>query len=39
VLTSVVNENFKGLRARRRIDFAPLTLLFGANQPPGAHHG
>src|SRR5215475_3997369 len=24
-------ENFKGIAARQRIDFAPLTLLFGAN--------
>ncbi len=24
-------ENFKGIAARQRVDFAPLTLLFGAN--------
>jgi hypothetical protein len=31
MLTSLEIENFKGIRARQRIDFAPLTLLFGAN--------
>ncbi len=31
MLTSVEIENFKGIGARQRIDFAPLTLLFGAN--------
>lgn len=31
MLTSIEIENFKGIAARQRIDFAPLTLLFGAN--------
>ncbi len=31
MLTSLEIENFKGINARQRIDFAPLTLLFGAN--------
>ncbi|RKI05072.1 AAA family ATPase [Corallococcus sp. AB038B] len=31
MLTSLELENFKGIAARQRIDFAPLTLLFGAN--------
>jgi hypothetical protein len=31
MLTSIYIENFKGIAARQRIDFAPLTLLFGAN--------
>jgi len=31
VLTALELENFKGVAARQRIDFAPLTLLFGAN--------
>lgn len=31
MLTSLLIENFKGISARQRIDFAPLTLLFGAN--------
>jgi len=31
MLTSLDIENFKGIAARQRIDFAPLTLLFGAN--------
>ena len=31
MLTSLELENFKGFAARQRIDFAPLTLLFGAN--------
>jgi hypothetical protein len=31
MLTSIEIENFKGIGARQRIDFAPLTLLFGAN--------
>jgi hypothetical protein len=31
MLTSLEIENFKGFAARQRIDFAPLTLLFGAN--------
>ncbi|RKG84396.1 hypothetical protein D7W82_22505 [Corallococcus sp. CA049B] len=31
MLTSLEAENFKGIAARQRIDFAPLTLLFGAN--------
>ncbi|MFO0726461.1 MAG: AAA family ATPase [Myxococcota bacterium] len=31
MLTSLEIENFKGIAARQRIDFAPLTLLFGAN--------
>ena len=31
MLTSLEIENFKGISTRQRIDFAPLTLLFGAN--------
>jgi hypothetical protein len=31
MLTSLEIENFKGIASRQRIDFAPLTLLFGAN--------
>jgi len=31
MLASLELENFKGIAARQRIDFAPLTLLFGAN--------
>jgi len=31
MLTSLEIENFKGIAARQRINFAPLTLLFGAN--------
>jgi hypothetical protein len=31
MLTSLEIENFKGIAARQRIDFAPLTLLFGPN--------
>jgi hypothetical protein len=31
MLTSLELENFKGFATRQRIDFAPLTLLFGAN--------
>jgi hypothetical protein len=31
MVTSIEIENFKGIAARQRIDFAPLTLLFGAN--------
>jgi hypothetical protein len=31
MLTAIEIENFKGIAARQRIDFAPLTLLFGAN--------
>ncbi|MCU0693192.1 MAG: AAA family ATPase [Polyangiaceae bacterium] len=31
MLRSLEIENFKGVAARQRIDFAPLTLLFGAN--------
>jgi hypothetical protein len=31
MLTSLELENFKGIAARQRMDFAPLTLLFGAN--------
>lgn len=31
MVTSLEIENFKGIAARQRIDFAPLTLLFGAN--------
>lgn len=31
MLTSLEIENFKGIATRQRIDFAPLTLLFGAN--------
>jgi hypothetical protein len=31
MLISLELENFKGIAARQRIDFAPLTLLFGAN--------
>lgn len=31
MLTSLEIENFKGIAERQRVDFAPLTLLFGAN--------
>lgn len=31
MIRSLELENFKGIAARQRIDFAPLTLLFGAN--------
>ncbi len=31
MLTSLEIENFKGISSRQRVDFAPLTLLFGAN--------
>ena len=31
MLTSLEIENFKGIATRQRIEFAPLTLLFGAN--------
>jgi ABC-type ATPase involved in cell division len=31
MLTALEIENFKGIAARQRIEFAPLTLLFGAN--------
>ncbi len=31
MLTSLELENFKGIATRQRVDFAPLTLLFGAN--------
>lgn len=31
MILSLEIENFKGIAARQRIDFAPLTLLFGAN--------
>lgn len=31
MLSALELENFKGIAARQRIDFAPLTLLFGAN--------
>jgi hypothetical protein len=31
MLTSLEIDNFKGIGTRQRIDFAPLTLLFGAN--------
>lgn len=31
MLISLQIENFKGVAARQRIDFAPITLLFGAN--------
>lgn len=31
MITSLELENFKGFGARQHIDFAPLTLLFGAN--------
>lgn len=31
MLTAIEIENFKGIGARQRIEFAPLTLLFGAN--------
>jgi predicted ATPase len=31
MLTSLEIENFKGIADRQRIEFAPLTLLFGAN--------
>lgn len=31
MLTAIELENFKGIGDRQRIEFAPLTLLFGAN--------
>jgi hypothetical protein len=31
MLTALELENFKGIGARQRVDFAPLTLLFGPN--------
>ena len=31
MITALEVENFKGIAARQRIEFAPLTLLFGAN--------
>jgi ABC-type ATPase involved in cell division len=31
MLSAIELQNFKGVGARQRIDFAPLTLLFGAN--------
>lgn len=31
MITALELENFKGIAARQRIEFAPLTLLFGAN--------
>lgn len=31
MLTALELENFKGVSGRQRIDFAPVTLLFGAN--------
>lgn len=31
MLTTLELENFKGISARQRIDFAPITLLFGRN--------
>src|SRR5262245_23424458 len=31
MLIALEIENFKGISARQRIEFAPLTLLFGAN--------
>lgn len=31
MLTALEIENFKGIATRQRIEFAPLTLLFGAN--------
>lgn len=31
MLTAIELENFKGVAARQRIEFTPLTLLFGAN--------
>ncbi|MBI1945021.1 MAG: AAA family ATPase [Deltaproteobacteria bacterium] len=31
MITRIEIENFKGIAARQRIDFAPITLLFGAN--------
>ncbi len=31
MITAIEIENFKGIGARQRIEFAPLTLIFGAN--------
>ncbi len=31
MITSITIENFKGIRDRVRLDFRPITLLFGAN--------
>ena len=31
MITAIEIENFKGISTRQRIEFAPLTLIFGAN--------
>jgi predicted ATPase len=31
MITSITIENFKGIRDRVKLDFRPITLLFGAN--------
>ena len=31
MLTALALDNFKGVAVRQRVEFAPLTLLFGAN--------
>ncbi len=31
MITAIEIENFKGISGRQRIEFAPLTLIFGAN--------
>ena len=31
MITAIYIENFKGFGKRQRIEFAPITLLFGAN--------
>jgi len=37
VLTSSEIEDFTGIAARQRIDFAPLTLLFGVSSDGEGH--
>ncbi len=31
MITGITIENFKGIRERVKLDFRPITLLFGAN--------
>ncbi len=31
MITAITIENFKGIRDRMRIEFGPITLLFGPN--------
>lgn len=32
MITGITIENFKGIRDRVKLDFRPITLLFGANR-------